>query len=284
MQLIPNLFFLVTLLASTSCAKLTAVPPPFDLNLANSTLYLAVAVLCDQATFASRDYIGPSAGFQHKATLYDAKTDTVGMVGLLDKQIFVLFRGTTSWNNWVSDAEAWQDDPHYEGCADCAIHHGFHRCMDAIRDQLFASVSTLRKSYPSYPIVVGGHSLGGAIATLAAVDIVASGVPSLHVRHYTFGSPRVGNKAFAQYADALLPTTQRITHYKDPVPHAPPQYIPMVGAYEHLLSEVYESEEHSLKACKGVSDPTCMMQWRDTQTDASDHSLYLDLCTSCSCV
>ena len=41
-------------------------------------------------------------------------------------------------------------------------------------------------------IVTTGHSLGGALATLAAVDLMIA-FPNLTVSSQTFGSPRVGN-------------------------------------------------------------------------------------------
>ena len=318
-------------------------PPPFDLELADVTLYLAVATTCDKETYPTRTYVGPSKGFEYKATLYDSKTDTNGMLGIHEGKIFVLFRGTTSAKNWLDDGEAWQDDPSYPGCPECAIHHGFHRCMDSVRGQMLAALADLREAHPSYPVVVGGHSLGcvktsvynwshptptlptahcplptahcplptahcplptahlysalqptnltpspiissGALATLAAVDIINAGLPKSQLLHVTFGSPRVGNPAFAAYANSLLPTAQRLTHWKDPVPHAPPSYLPLVGKYQHILSEVYEDESHALRACVGVDDDQCSMQWRDSECQGADHTLYLNLCTSCSCV
>ena len=44
-----------------------------------------------------------------------------------------------------------------------------------------------------------GHSLGGALATLAAYEI-AKTCPEVDVACYTFGAPRTGNHAFAKYA------------------------------------------------------------------------------------
>lgn len=55
-----------------------------------------------------------------------------------------------------------------------------------------------------------GHSLGGALAQLAAFDIVQrareEGLP-LKVEVYTFGAPRVGNHAFArEYNEVYTPS------------------------------------------------------------------------------
>ncbi len=42
-----------------------------------------------------------------------------------------------------------------------------------------------------------GHSLGGALATLAAYDIT-KGCSDVDVACYTYGAPRTGNHAFAR--------------------------------------------------------------------------------------
>jgi triacylglycerol lipase len=47
--------------------------------------------------------------------------------------------------------------------------------------------------YPTAEIFVTGHSLGGALAVLAAVDIKHNISPESEVILYTYGQPRVGN-------------------------------------------------------------------------------------------
>jgi triacylglycerol lipase len=50
-------------------------------------------------------------------------------------------------------------------------------------------------------VVVCGHSLGGALATLCASDLAGYLGAKCAVSSYTFGSPRVGNAVFAsEYA------------------------------------------------------------------------------------
>ena len=270
---------LCVLLAAAVCvAHVTNdVPPPFDLKLANSSVYLAAAVLCDASTFATRKYIGPSAGFQYKATIRDASTDTNGFVGILGDKIFVVYRGTSSKLNWADDAEAWQDA--FVGCKDCQIHHGFNKCIDNTIKSVISALEPLRKEHPSYAIVCAGHSLGGALANVAALEILQAGFSN--VQHYSFGSPRVGNQQFAEYSNKMLPEAQRITHYKDTVPHVPPPYIPLIAKYQHIVTEIYEDENHVLRKCTGYEDPHCSMQWNGAATNPADHSLYLEVVTSC---
>ena len=57
-----------------------------------------------------------------------------------------------------------------------------------------------KHSKPELPNYVAGHSLGGALAQLAAHDIQTEfkqQYPQLWVSCYTLGGPRVGNRAFA---------------------------------------------------------------------------------------
>lgn len=70
------------------------------------------------------------------------------------------------------------------------------------------------------PILVTGHSLGGAIATLCAVDI-AYRMPDLadkiDLHCYTFGCPRTGNRAFARLQNRLVPSTWHVINSDDAV-------------------------------------------------------------------
>ena len=51
--------------------------------------------------------------------------------------------------------------------------------------------------YPQRNLAVTGYSYGGAIATLAVLDIIEAGIAhASRVHLYTFGAPRVGDEAF----------------------------------------------------------------------------------------
>ena len=75
-------------------------------------------------------------------------------------------------------------------------------------------------AYLYYCCLVAGHSLGGALATLAAYDIQkAHGpLPGLHV--YTYGAPRTGNHAFARDYEACVPHTWHVINDRDAVPRS----------------------------------------------------------------
>ncbi len=75
---------------------------------------------------------------------------------------------------------------------------------------------------PSKPLVLTGHSLGGALANLAALDLVLRQPhwqSKVHV--YTYGAPRVGDRTFAENHSQWVPNHYRIVNLADLVPMTP---------------------------------------------------------------
>ena len=54
--------------------------------------------------------------------------------------------------------------------------------------------------HPDYQLLIVGHSMGGALATLLGLSYQNYGKSPLVI---TFGQPRVGNPAFAQFVDEV---------------------------------------------------------------------------------
>ncbi|MEL6698632.1 MAG: lipase family protein [Bacteroidota bacterium] len=81
-------------------------------------------------------------------------------------------------------------------------------------------------------VIVTGHSLGGALCSLLALDLAVS-LPTLEVVNYTFASPRVGGSVWKSTYETqykLEPKTYRIANYKDFVPSLPPKIL----GYQHV--------------------------------------------------
>ncbi len=78
-----------------------------------------------------------------------------------------------------------------EEAADILVHAGFQFALNTLWQDIHCSLGSYRKKYPLAPILFTGHSLGAAFATLAVARF-NGGRAAL----YTFGSPRVGNRAF----------------------------------------------------------------------------------------
>jgi len=74
-------------------------------------------------------------------------------------------------------------------------------------------------------VYITGHSLGAAMATIAASDFMLSNMTSLvgDVEVMTFAAPRSGNPAFATGVGSLAPNWWSIQNFFDQIPHLPPQ-------------------------------------------------------------
>jgi predicted lipase len=101
------------------------------------------------------------------------------------------------------------------------IHVGFWTVWATIRVEVLQLLKDARQKHPGYDVIFTGHSLGGAVATLAAVDFVSEGlVLAKDVKLMTLGKPRVGNTAFVRHVQSLeLNLIRRIVSENDVVPH-----------------------------------------------------------------
>ena len=118
------------------------------------------------------------------------------------------------------------------------IHRGFMAAYLGVREAIHHYVNN--SSATQYRIV--GHSLGGALAKLCAVDLqynFASNTgiladSNIHVEAYTFGAPRAGNKAFVASYNARVPKTWRVVNGWDAVSGLPH----MCQGYRHAQTLV----------------------------------------------
>lgn len=136
-----------------------------------------------------------------------------------DGTVFVAFRGTqvTSLRDLFADVAA----PPLRWAGQGRVHWGFWNSYRSVRetvDEWVAKASWER-------LVVTGHSLGAAVATLMA---------ALHDRAelVTFGSPRVGNQAFVDRFAGR--SARRYVDCVDGVPRLPPPL-----GYRHLEEMIY---------------------------------------------
>lgn len=127
----------------------------------------------------------------------DGHFDSTGFVGV-DKtrsEIVITFRGSSSLENWMANMLMSREDvPQW--CEGCEVHEGFWKAYNE-QPQVLETVERLAGEYKNYTITAVGHSLGGALATLAAVELRVKGHT---VDLYSYGAPRVGNREFSEFA------------------------------------------------------------------------------------
>jgi len=97
----------------------------------------------------------------------------------------------------------------------------FKNAHDSLWPDILAATKALVTRYPKFSVLVTGHSLGAAIASLTASAISAAKIVSSPLALYTFGEPRVGDFEFARTFDKMIPNAWRTIHYIDPFPHIP---------------------------------------------------------------
>lgn len=105
----------------------------------------------------------------------------------------------------------------------CAIHYGFLQAYKSIQDALHRAIKLLSEDLSDkYSFYFTGHSLGGALATLAAVDMQKRyNLDGNRVCMMSFGAPKVGNMNFAKVFNELVPNAFRIVNDKDAIAHLP---------------------------------------------------------------
>ena len=140
-----------------------------------------------------------------------------------ENDAIIVFRGTEpkQKSDLWADIKTWKRKSETQG----SVHAGFKGEVD----KLWSGVQTFINSNNEKNLYITGHSLGGAMATIAASRL--RDVDSIKAC-FTYGSPRVGNKV---WADHLRFHHQRIQNNNDAVTQTPPMLI----GYRHYYPAVY---------------------------------------------
>ncbi|KAL3506294.1 hypothetical protein ACH5RR_031676 [Cinchona calisaya] len=124
------------------------------------------------------------------------------------------------------------------------VHSGFLSAYDSVRTRIIRLVKQVVGYNDDDPqplfkwhVYVTGHSLGGALATLLALELSSSQLAkhgSISVTMYNFGSPRVGNKKFAEVYNKKVKDSWRVVNHRDIIPT-----VPRLMGYCHVAQPVY---------------------------------------------
>ncbi len=164
---------------------------------------------------------------------YDAPhTDTQAILVKSVNNCHAIFRGTETFNlkDTLTDAIFWTTE--WQGGG--KVHRGFQRAID----DLLQSTSIAADLTKCENLTMAGHSLGAALATLAA-DITP-GVQKI----YSFGAPRIGDADFVKNHNVA---TLRYVHSVDIVSFVPFRSI----GYKHSVAITPLPAQH--KYPEGIS-------------------------------
>jgi hypothetical protein len=141
---------------------------------------------------------------------------------------FISFRGTQDLADWLQDLDAVPEN--YAPLVGFGqVHTGFQDVYETVRGSIVANLSTATTGCDQ--ILITGHSLGAAVAVLAAPDVFRNMPPNtIEPRLITFAGPRVGLLDFATSFNSDIESCFRVVNFLDIVPLVPPAPYVHVGA------------------------------------------------------
>lgn len=202
------------------------------------------------------------------AFLSSKTTDVTGYVAVdRGRGLTVLaFRGSSSTRNWFANLDTIRVE--VDICPGCRAHQGFWRSWKEARTGVMAALKSAAQSYPSFKVVVVGHSLGGAIAPFAAAEIRNTGVVA---DLYTYGAPRIAGSSLSNYiTNQNRGGNFRVTHTNDPVPRLPPLLL----GFEHISPEYWITSPNG--AVPTVNDVTVLEGSKNKDGNAGQGGFNVD--------
>lgn len=206
----------------------------------DNAMYLAAA---SNLAYESADKIWPQVskwGYDRFKFL-DIGASTQGFICANDAVLWLVFRGTQvkKLNDIFTDLEfKLVDNP-----AGGKTHEGFTEGLAEVWSEVERAMAEFHTN--RQPIWIAGHSLGAALAALAAENLhrknqlTAQGV-------YTFGQPRVGNFSFSRvFNDVFSDRCFRFVNNNDIVPRLPPPDL--ILRYWHVKRPMYIDAESRLR-------------------------------------
>jgi triacylglycerol lipase len=202
-----------------------------DINLANALAMMWMSQLAYDSD-ATIGVVAPRWGFSSAKPFSDLKIgptsfDTCGVLGERADAIVLAFAGT--------DLGIWETvatDTGIELLPATDTHAGFQAAMDGAQPQIKHAVDLSQQT--GKPLWITGHSLGAALAALAAqfADTYSKGATTPKAI-YVFGMPRAGGQQFQSTYNTnarLGPVTYRFVNGLDVVPRIPPSQV----GYRHV--------------------------------------------------
>lgn len=208
------------LFAAAVTPPVAAPAPQFSLDSLMKTEFdwrtALSLVLASQLAYSDADGVENTARnvWNLQTCTFIDNDDTECFMATSDSAVLVAFRGTASVANWLTDLNALSTERPYG-----TVHRGFLSAFLAVDAQLRQRLA----QFPQRPVLLTGHSLGGALATIAAAEW-AGQIPISWI--YTYGQPAVGKGTFPAFMQQYYGNNFfRFVNNNDIVPQVPPTYV-----------------------------------------------------------
>lgn len=162
------------------------------------------------------------------------------------KSVIISFRGSLSPQSFLLDAFIFftKYTGHPKAPKDASVHAGFMTAYENLAPHVRKLVTPLLR--PGYTIDMTGHSLGGSLAVLCALDFHRR-LKGANIRVFTYGQPRTGNRVFADFFSTVgINHITRMTNKRDLIPNMPPKFL----GYAHHCGEMHFTSDGRAPPCK----------------------------------
>ena len=149
--------------------------------------------------------------------------------------VVAAIRGTEGILEWVQDSRFLQVPcPFLVGAGHTedgftAVYESLRVTPDPQSTRLANALPGMTFPGPVASVTICGHSLGGALVTLCALDLAAN-TSFTHPAAFTYASPRTGDSSFVDTYNQVVPNTFRFANRLDVVPK-----LPVPPLYDHVL-------------------------------------------------
>lgn len=153
-----------------------------------------------------------------------------------NNKVIVVFQGSNSTSDWIHNFCFWKK-PYKNMEVPFRVHSGFLKYWKSCEDIIGEEVA----SYNPSSIVIIGHSLGGACATLAMEYFdfhYRKDNPNFSLECITFGAPRVLGLLHYKKVKDRWKGTKLVNNGSDIVPCVPPY----IFFYKHVTEQIHIGE------------------------------------------
>ena len=156
------------------------------------------------------------------------------------KEYFLVFRGTKPVTNWIFNFAILKEDcPNPDICGGGSGHAGF---LQAYKN-LSPVIQDVLEKHKVESVSIAGHSLGGALATIAAIQLEGIKINTFA----TFGAPAVGDREFAGAIEGALSNIRSKF-----------RFVNQNGEHQDLIPNLLKQDSQFFHAPKDPDYLTCV--------------------------